>query len=512
MTATPRIAVGGIFHETNTFAADVTDIANFHAYQYASGIPLLDMERTRSEMGGFIEGLAHSGSVAVPTTYAAAVPSGTVRHSAYSKLREEILGGIDRGKVDAVLLALHGAMVTDGEDDPDGDLVSSVVELVGPGVPVVVTVDLHANVSDRMTAGVDAVIAYDTYPHVDMYERGREAVDVVNAVLRTQQRRVVRHRKLPLLTAPAMQATASTPMCMLFSLVHRLEAESGVQLSLTPGFAYADVDSAGCSVIGSGTDVAAVEQAVDEVARAVIDRQTEFVYEAMAVDEACRVAAAAPAGPVILVDAADNIGGGSPGDGTELLRHWLDAGYQGLVATIADPVSAERAIRAGVGSQVSLRLGAVVDDQHGAPLEVRARVLRVTDGTYTHTGSYNRGYRVSMGPTAVVDIGGNTIVVSTSKAMPFDAEQLRSQGVDPATARAIVVKSAVAWRAAYGDVAAQVLEVDTPGICSSNLARFDWSPERRAMLPPSQRAPRAVRTPHSPIKNTTDARTTWKES
>lgn len=479
----PRIAVGGIYHETNTFAVGTTALDGFAAYQYFVGDDLRRLAATRSETGGFLTALERAGATSVPTTYAAAVPSATVAHEVYERLRDGILAAIADQPVDGVLLTLHGAMVTDGSPDPDGGLVRAVRDLIGPDVPLAVTIDLHANVSAAMVEGTQAVVAYDTYPHVDMFERGQEAADLLLEVLRTGRERHVVHRKLPFMTAPGMQATDGDPMRDLVALAHRLEREAGVQVSLAPGFSYADVDCVGFSVVVSGDDARTATQAADEMAAAVDDAKERFVYGALSVAQACAAAQVAQDRPVILVDAADNIGGGAPGDGTAILQEWLRTGGRGLVTTIADPESVAVCVEAGEGATVRLRLGAKTDDQHGEPVDVTATVQRLTDGRYRHLGSYNRGYEVSMGRTAVLDVAGNTVVVSELKAMPFDAQQLVSQGVDPAAADAIVVKSAIAWRAAYGDVAGEVIEVDTPGICTSFPDRLPWSPERAAMLP-----------------------------
>lgn len=483
MSGDLRIAIGGVYHETNTFAAGETTASGFRAYQYFTGDDVRSMGATRSEMGGFLSGLDERGSLIVPTTYAAAVPSATVSHSTFATLRDRILAGIEAAPVDGVLLTLHGAMVTDESGDPDGDLVAAVVDLVGPDVPVVVTIDLHANVSEAMVTGVDALVAYDTYPHIDMFERGREGAELLDAVLRQNRRRSVAHRKLPFMTAPGMQATDGDPMRDILRLAHRLENETGAQISLAPGFSYADVDCTGFSVIVSDWDSEAANQIADEVAAFVDASKERFVYESLSIADACRSAVAAESTPVILVDAADNIGGGAPGDGVEILREWLRIGGTGLVTTIADPESANAAADAGIGAELELVLGAKVDDQHGESLSVHATVIEVTDGTYTHAGTYNNGYHVSMGRTAILDIAGNTAVVSEVKAMPFDAQQLLSQGIDPASAGAIIVKSAIAWQAAYGDVAGIVIDVDAPGICTSNLERLAWSPDRARMLP-----------------------------
>jgi len=499
-----RVAVGGIFHETNTFASGLTSLDDFRAYQFAEGPALLNYRNTRSELGGFIAGGEERGWDVVPALYAAAVPSGTVEQAAYDHLTSALLERLfANGRPDGVLLALHGAMVTEQDADPDGDLVRRVVAAVGPGVPIVVTVDFHANLSDPTTEGVEAVIAYDTYPHVDMFERGQEAVDVLASALEKGRRRVVIHRKLPLMTAPQTQYTAGPPMWEIMQRVADLEADEGVQVSVTPGFPYADVDCAGFSITASGHDRALLSQLVDTLTDFVLSRRDRFRFEPLPVGDAVRRAALSSRTPVILVDSADNIGGGSPGDGSVIFAEWLRRDLTGIVVTLADPEAVAAALTAGVGRSVRVAVGGKTDDRHGEPVPVDGYVKLLSDGAYRHFGTYNQGFFTRMGRTAVLEVAGNTVIVSERKAMPFERQQLLSLGVDPLHHRALVVKSAVAWRAAYADVAGEVIEVDTPGICTGHLSALQYSEPRRRMLGIAghpYEAPRATRSAGLPAR------------
>jgi microcystin degradation protein MlrC len=481
-----RVAIGGVFHETNTFASGLTGWQDFQAYQFGQGEDLLRFRSTRSEIGGFITAAEELGWTVIPTLYAAAVPSGLVDHEAFVRIADAICKEIELSKqIDGVLLALHGAMVTTKSEDPEGDLVGRVVDLVGPAVPVVITVDLHANVSDRMVRGVDSLIAYKTYPHVDMYERGREAVETLEQIVRRGERRQIAHRKLPLLTAPQMQYTSAAPMQDIMQYAQSLESD-GLQISVTPGFPYADVGCSGFSIIASSWDARSLDNSLDSLGAVVWDRRNDFRFDPVPLPVAIDRARRAVRTPVILVDSADNIGGGAPGDGTEILAGWLAAGLTGLVVTLADPEAVAAVLDAEVGSTLSVSVGGKTDGLHGKPVDVVGYVKTISDGAYEHRGTYNRGYITKMGRTAVLDVAGNTVVVSERKAMPFDAQQLLSLGIDPSYSRALVVKSAIAWRAAFGDVAAEVIEVDTSGVCTGRLSRLPFSEARRRMFPPSE--------------------------
>lgn len=483
-----RVAIGGLFHETNSLVSEPTSLSDFHDYQFATGEDLFSFRSTRSEVGGFLAGCDEHDWTPVPSLYAAAIPNGLVDDHAFDVLCAEM---VDRmlasgQRPDGALLSLHGAMATAQRADADGEVVRRVRDALGPEIPLIVTVDFHSNTSELMTEGVDALLGYDTYPHVDMYERGREAATVLASILKhgAPQRRTTVHRKLPLITPPQVQYSDAEPIRSIMASVHAWEAKEDVVISVTPGFPYAYASCLGLSVVASSPDAALAAQVCETIAADVTAREEEFTFAALSVEEAVDRALRATQLPVILVDSADNVGGGGPGDGTTILGEWLRRGGSGLVVALADPESVARAFRVGIGSEVQLSVGGHTDSWHGAPVEVTGRVRLLSDGRYTHQGSYNRGFTVNMGRTAVIEAHGNTIALSERRVMPFDAQQLLSLGVSPQYCRAIVVKSAVAWRAAYGDYAQEVIEVDAPGVCTANLSRLDYNAEQAVMVRP----------------------------
>src|ERR1700733_14233530 len=247
-----RVAVGGLMHETNTFARGATTLADFEAYQFAVGDQLFGFRGTKTELGGFLDGCQGLGWGVVPSLYAVALPGALVGHDVFEALVDRLAGALSgKAKLDGVLLALHGAMVTTRSSDADGELLTRVAAFLGAGLPIVATVDFHANTTDAMTGHVDALIGYDTYPHVDMYQRGREAVTVLADVLRGGARRAVVHRKVGLITPPQAQYSEAEPVRSIMERVHSLEAAEGLSVTVTPGFPYADIDSLGLSVLAS---------------------------------------------------------------------------------------------------------------------------------------------------------------------------------------------------------------------------------------------------------------------
>jgi microcystin degradation protein MlrC len=481
-----RIAVGGIWHETNTFAAGLTDLGAFRAYQYALGDEVLSLYAgTNTELGGMIAAAQELGFELVPTLYAGAVPSGPIARDALGSLCRELRTRLRRaGPLDGALMVLHGAAVVDGLGNADAHVLAVVREVLGPATPLSGTFDFHANLGPEMVALADVLVGYDTYPHVDMAERGREAARLLARMLETGRRPVRVLRKVPLLTSPLVQATSAEPMRGVMARLAEVERAPTLWCaSVAMGFPYADVPDLGASVLAYGERDDATRGAASSLAAAIWQRRDRFVPDLVPVETAVAAAAAAQETPVVLVDAADNVGGGAPGDGTIVLDALIRIGARGAIVVIADPEAVDVAAAAGASGVFAGLVGGRTDALHGPPLSLRGRVECVTDGRYTHLGSYMTGSVTAMGRTAVVDADGITVVLTSLRTMPFDAGQLRSLAIEPAGQRIIVVKSAVAWQAAFGDVARHAIVVDTPGVCASNFGRFAWLHRPQPLYP-----------------------------
>lgn len=498
-----RVAIGGIWHETNTFAITRTTLEDFRAYQFARGEEMLARyENVRNEIGGMIAGGREKDFELVPTLFAGAVPSGMVAAETYEQLATSLLGELEKNNFDGVMLVLHGAMVAENVPDVEGDLLRRVRAVVGTK-PVVATFDIHANLSAAMCQAADVLIGYNTYPHVDVYERGVQAARVLGKILRGENRSkssgptrrdhtgrddlrpTVAFEQIPLLSVPQAQYTDAAPMREIMARRSEIETDARViSVSIAVGFPYADVECAGMSVVvTTDKDADLASWYARELRQLIWTRRDSFQVNNMSVAEALRRATQSRVAPVILVDAADNIGGGSPGDGTVLLQALLDAHAQNAVVTIADAEAVAHAIKVGIDQFAELRVGGKTDLMHGAPVNVRGRVRLISSGEYVHKGSYMTGTTMRMGRTVVLDCDGLDLVLMELKTMPFDAQQLRSLGIDPADKKIIVVKSAIAWQAAYGDIAREIIYVDTPGICTSNLKTLPYKNVRRPIVP-----------------------------
>lgn len=486
-----RLLVGGLAHETHTFAATPTRVADFRAYEWAEGAGIVSVyQGTRTSLGGILDGAAALGAEVIPTFYAFAIPSGIVPSEDYIELRTRLLDSVRDGlaqhEIDGVVLVCHGAMVAEGTEDVERDLAEHVRAMIGPDMPLAMTLDFHGNVSSGLVAACDLVDAYDTYPHVDVYERGYEAAEIVHEMVVDGVKLARAYAFVPILAVPQRQNTEAEPMRSLLARVHEIERDdpSIRSISLLGGFCYSDIACAGITVLVHAAD--APDRArvyAEELQARIWERRHEFVQTNVPVADAVAQIGSDTDRPTMLVDVADNIGGGAPGDGTELLREILEQRVTGGVIAIADAEAVRAAFAAGVGGQFTGEIGGKTDTFHGQPVAVSGRVRLLSDGQFIYRGSYMTGQIKEMGRTAVVDIAGNAIILSEHKTMPFDQQQLRSVGISPEYCRAIVVKSATAWRAAYADLAGAVIDVDTPGICTANLQTLPYAHLSRPIFP-----------------------------
>ena len=482
-----RIAVGCIGHETNTFSPVLTTIDNFKKGSYHRGDEIISAFRgTRTITGGFLDVAEQLNLQPVPLLWAFATPSGMVEHAAYQTLKTEFLTLLQNaGELDGVLLDLHGAMVTEELEDAEGDLIQAVRETVGE-TWIVTTLDLHANITEKMAHYADVIIGFDTYPHVDCYERGFEAGQLLFGMNRGNVQPTMAYRQLPLLTAPPAQCTMKSPMTEVINALHALETERGVvTATLSMGFPFADITDAGISVlVTTNGDMALAETHADRFAAHIWEMRDRFTFNLHSVEAAIEIANQTDGNPIVLADGADNPGGGGPCDGTTILRKFIEADVQdAVIAVIADPESVDQAVKAGVGNRVQLNVGGKTDTQHGAPVVLTGSVKTLSDGRFILKGPMGRGTAGNMGRTAVVQIGGIEIILTERRIQPYDAQVLRSVGIEPKARKLIALKSAVHFRADYTPIAHQILDVDTPGVHSPNLFNYDYQKLRRPIYP-----------------------------
>jgi microcystin degradation protein MlrC len=482
-----RFFVAMVSHETNTFSPVRTDRRQFEARDLRYGGEILEAYRgTGTCLGGMIDAGGARGVTLVPSLAASASPAGPVAKEFYGEMRDRLLADLRQaGPLDGVLLDLHGAMVVEGLDDGEGDLLQAVRATVGD-VPIAVTLDFHANVTRAMTEAATLLHGYKTYPHVDMEARGREAAARLAEVAAGRIRPTVAYRQPPMLPPIAGQLTTRGPMRRLYDLADAMEARPGVlSISVFAGFPLADIRDAGLSIyVATDGDQALADALADELAAAAWTLRREFLHRALPVADAVARALALDGRPVVLADIADNTGGGAAGDTTEILRELLRVGARpATVACLWDPAAVGACLQAGVGASLTLSVGGKVDPSHGPPLTVGGRVRTLSDGQFVHKGPMLRGVQGRLGPTAVLDVNDVKLILISHRWQTLDPEMIRFVGIDPLAEKILVVKSSIHYRAAFEPIARAILEVDAPGLSSSNLTRFAFTRVRRPIFP-----------------------------
>ncbi|MBX3070892.1 MAG: M81 family metallopeptidase [Thermomicrobiales bacterium] len=483
-----RFIIGGIMHETHTFSREITSIDKF---DISRGEELLRFAGSNHSVGGALDGCARRGIEAVPAFFAIATPAGLVPAEAFETLLDELAERVASSlPADGIVLTLHGAMVAKGSPDAEAAILERVRDVAGETIPIAVTLDFHANIGQRMVDLSTIITTYDTYPHVDIAERADEAVGLLQQVVLGEIEPATVLIKPPLIPVPQVQQTAIEPFRTILERAHDMETRGeALTVTVAGGFAYADVPDAGVSfLVTTNGDRAAAATLANELAGMLWERQEMLLASNPSVPDAVADAIAAEEWPVILVDVGDNVGGGTPGDATEILAELLRQNAVDATIVIADPESVQQAIAAGVRNEVSLRVGGKVDDLHGDPVELTGRVVTITDGQWVHEGPENAGVPADMGPAAVVRAGGVNVILTSVKSMPGDLNQLRSVGIEPSSQRIIVVKASVRWRGGFEPIMARGILVDTSGLGSVDLSRFAYESVRRPIFPLDERA------------------------
>ena len=482
------VAIGGIMHESNTFSDTPTDFEAFHT---SVGDEIIDAwADTHHEMGGFIQGAAQNGYTLYPTLMAAATPAGRVTDAAFDRLTEMLIQRLKTApKSEGLLLALHGAMVVESYPDGDGELLRRLRAVFPAEFPIVVTLDHHANVSAQMVNLSTALVIYKTNPHIDQGHRGLQAAALMHRILSEGITPTQSLSKPPMLLNILYQNTSAEPMSSILNAAAELESRDDVLVAnVAAGYPYADVYEAGPAfvIVTDNTRQLAHKEA-ERLSEMLWNVRGQLTLDLPNAAEAVRQAINAEKHPVILVEMGDNIGGGSPGDSTIILAELLKQDAAEFVVVLWDAESVQTCLRVGVGEEVALSVGGKTDRLHGKPVPIRGRVRLIHDGHFVETEPRHGGQKYhNQGLTAVVELASphRALVVLTSRRQtPFSLNQLLSLGVQPQGMRIIVVKAAIAYRAAYEPIAGEIIEVDTPGLTAVNPQHFTYGHLRRPIFP-----------------------------
>jgi microcystin degradation protein MlrC len=479
-------------HESNTFSRCPADYAAFEDRGVSFGEAAIAARGdANTPVAGFLDVARPNGWRVVHTISAAAQPSGPVTRDAYERIAGVIVDAAKAhaGAIDGVLLGLHGAMVTAFAEDGEGELLERLRAVLGRQVPIGITLDPHANVTRRMVELADIVVAYKTYPHVDVRECGKLAADILQRTMAGDIRPVTVRAQRPMLEEVNGGRTDIGPMVERIAKARAYEREADVfAVSVNGAFGNADIEEVGPTVLVTcqgdlDRHRAFAEALVDDMWQRRFDAVTEFLTVEAAVTEAGSYVRST--GPLVIADYADNPGGGGYGDSTELLRVMIAAELQdACFGPIVDPEVAAELHGASPGDTVSVNLGGKIDPRvGGAPLALTGTLVSLSDGAYVGDGPMLGGLKGSWGPCAILRVGGIDILVTTARAQMLDLQQFRAFGIDPAARRVVALKSMQHFRAAFEPIAGKVIVCDSGALCTPDLSKLPYERVRRPIFP-----------------------------
>jgi microcystin degradation protein MlrC len=487
-----RVLSASFKHETNTFSKLPTDLDAFRVRALHTGAAIAPVYLgTNTEIAAHFDAAAENDWDMVSTVVANAVPSGKVTREAWQHISGILLAALDES-FDGILLALHGAMVTEVDEDGEGALLEAVREKVGQDVPICVSLDLHANVTEQMARHANGLFSFRTYPHIDTYDSGRRAAAALQAAMSGTVKPRCLVAKRPQIDGANHGRSQDGPMIDLLRRCKEHGDKNGiVDVSVNGGFPWADIEWAGPSVTVTYDEGAA--GAVDrarEIAESMMDtiweERANVTIKPLSVSDAMAHVKSAGEGdkPIVLADFADNPGGGSYGDNPTLLAGMIEADLQNAVfGTISDPDAVIACQRAGVRGTVTIPLGGKIDPDFVPPLTVTGEVVAIAEGSFTYEGPMSTGLRSSMGPTVILRIGGIDVIITTSRLQVLDLAIFRSQGIDPEEKAVVAVKSAHHFRGAFQPIAREILLVDALGLATPSLKSLNYENVRRPVWP-----------------------------
>jgi microcystin degradation protein MlrC len=483
-----KFVIAMMKHETNTFSPVPTPFESFAQNAAHFGADAYNaFKGTNTPMAAFID-LAEKEGAEITTPIAAeAWPSGKVHADAYERITGAICDAVAKG-CDAVLLDLHGAMVSELTDDGEGTLLERIRGLA-PGVPIAVALDLHANVTEKMIVNSTVIAGYTTYPHVDMYDAGKRSGRMLIDMLKGGLKPTMAWANRPMLAHTLRMGTDEAPMGDLVARAKAIEGKDALAVTVFGGFPLADFQDAGLSVVSVTDDNPELAQEISQnLAQQAWQRRSEFVYDAEPLAASVARAAKLADGPILLIDHADNCASGGTQDTmavvAEVMRQKL---ADVAVGAIRDPEAVQKMIASGVGSRVTIPLGGKMDmpsiGRKGEPLEVTGTVKVISNGEFVVQGPMYTGVKMNMGNTAVLDAGSIQFVVIENNHEPFDLGMFRSVGIEPTAKRYLLLKSRIHYRAGFKPIAKHIVECNGTGVTGSDYSQFKFEKVRRPIYP-----------------------------
>ncbi len=484
-----KFVIAMMMHETNTFSPLPTSLESFARGNAMSGpAAIKEAEGTNTSLGGFIEVARKAGAEFTVPMAADAHPSGLVTKPAYEQITTEIVEEIRKG-CDAVLLALHGAMVTEHFDDGEGELLNRI-RMVAPDVPIAVALDFHTQMTDAMIKAATVIAGYRTYPHIDMADTARRAGRTLTRALAGEVEPKMVWGSRPIMSSSLVHTPSREPMKTLMGMANEAEDTGQVlNASVFGGFPQADIPHlALSSVIVCDKRTAEGEILLNRILDTAWDKREGFLFHPEPLSVQVARAKALDGGPVVMADHGDNTASGGTQDVMSVIEEAIGQGLDDAVAgPICDPDSVDRMIKAGVGAEITLELGGKIDmpavGLKGKPLRITGRVRAITDGQFIVTGPMATGTTMRLGRTAVLDTGKMQIVVSEGRAEPWDLGVFTHCGIDPRRKKFVLIKSRQHFRASFGPIAKHIVMCDGDGCTASDLKLFKYSRVKRPLYP-----------------------------
>jgi len=488
-----KLVIAQMKHETNTFSPVPTPIGRF-----ARGGPkplegddaIRAFRGTGDGLGAYIALAEEMKAEFTLPIAASAWPSGPVEDAAFDYIAERVCNAVAKG-CDAILLDLHGAMVTESYEDGEGELLTRI-RRIAPDTPIATSLDMHTNLYPAIVDQSTVVAGYQTYPHVDMHGTSMRAGRALFAMMQGRARPTMAWGNRPMLPHVMRQSSLDSPNKEIQARCIEMESAGALCASLFVGFPHADILNAGLSaVVVTDNDPALARKWCDELLDMAWASRRKWVYEIEPLAKSFERAKGMAARPVVLLDHYDNAASGGTMDTMAVLSGILDAGLEDVAAfAIYDPAAVQEMTKAGIGAKVTLPLGGRLDMPSlglaGRPREVTGIVKNLTNGQFRNRGPMSRGVLMDMGPTAVLDTGKVEIIVISRQQEPNDLECFYSQGIDPTKKRFLMLKSRVHWRAGFGDLAKAIVECAGVGVCTSDYSVLDFRRVRRPIYPLDQ--------------------------
>ncbi|WP_088049444.1 M81 family metallopeptidase [Virgibacillus dakarensis] len=483
-----RVLVGGLIQESNTFSPNRSDKQNFLNHCFLIGEQMLNIG-VENELSGFYSIANEKGVKIIPTLFGSAVSSGVFLKQDFLELKELLLSKIKQEKdYDGVYIALHGAMVSEDYDDVEGELLESIRKCIGKDIPLVISLDLHANVTKKMIDNVNGVIGFKTYPHIDFFETGYRSGRYLFSLIENGNHSILSLSKIPMIVPAENSQTTNGPFAELWAEAKQGELNGDSLLtSLFPVQPWLDINEMGFGVVVVSNDKFKAERESQRLAQLVWKKRHEFNVKLHSVSEIANMALDSTDNiPYIISDSADSPGAGSTGDSNVVLKILLDLKMDeklNCLLTIVDKPAVEKILLSGIGATIQLDIGYSINSKQGDSIKVDGKVIRLGDGKFQLKGGYAKNTIASMGRCGVFQIGKISLLITEKPTFSGDPSMYRSMGLEPSDADLVLVKSANQFRADYENISSRIFILDTPGCSPANLNRLSYKKISRPFYP-----------------------------